>query len=48
MTQLILNMKLTKGKDVHEVIDFLNITALCRLNEDDKLLDTWEWKIINE
>ena len=43
MPLLKLEIDVSSGVDQQDVIDYLNIVALCKLEEDWKEINGWKW-----
>jgi hypothetical protein len=48
MPQLILKIDVPDSLKIDTVVDYLNIVALCRLEEDLQEITGWEWVRPNE
>lgn len=38
-----LRLEVAQDVNVDDVVDYLNAEALCAMEEDKKLITTWEW-----
>ena len=38
-----LRLEVAEGVRVDDVVDYLNAEALCAMDENKKLITTWEW-----
>jgi hypothetical protein len=43
MSKLVLEIDVSKDIDQERIIEALNIEILCRLEEDDNIIDGWKW-----
>jgi hypothetical protein len=38
-----LRLELAEGTSADEVVDYLNAKTLCAMEEDEKMITSWEW-----
>lgn len=43
-----LRLEVSEGVDVDDVVTYLNAQALCAMEEDEKLIHSWEWSELGE